>query len=122
MLSEPLSINIDGSSVSFARVSSGDVSGSPSIFRSIDGAFQVFILERRLPKAVEVEITLTKTVVETDANPFNGPYWSPQNSVSIKFQTDPSGFGADVDLPALQLALLSFLTNPIRDRILNGEK
>lgn len=123
MLSEPMLITYDGVTKSFNRVSYGDrASGSPALFVTSDGEFELSIRQSKLTGGVRtVEVSLSRTEQDADGDPFTGSWSALPNRYGIIFETNHLGYNSTTDLPNLQTALNTLVDATFRSRLLGGE-
>lgn len=124
MLSDPISVTIDGSAKSLARVGGSLTSPQPrkvsrNVYRTADGAYTVDIQQFEHRDGTKTaELMLRKVVRETDsATAFDGYYVS---GVGLKFETGPFGLGVS-DIPNVRTALLALVDSALQSRIIAGE-
>lgn len=112
MLSDPLSINVEGSARSFARVSSG---GATSLYRTSDGQYSLEVSQ----SYGDASVTLRKHPIDND--PFNG---GPVDDlvVGAGLHLVRNGVGYNYSsLNTLRADMNSWMTDAIASRILAGE-
>jgi hypothetical protein len=120
MLSDPIAITVDGSSKSFARVTSSteprNGASEMSVFRTATAEYTLVVREYYIPVAQhggesrKVEITLLRRNPSTTA-------WSRGGAGIVLFLDE----GANVDTGILQTAMTSFVDATLRGRLLAGE-
>lgn len=121
MLNDPLSVTIDGTSKSLARVTQGYTGNGAqdgSVYRDSTGEYSLSIEEYVLPKSEifagrvprRVDITLhQKNLVDPVKTPV---------AVGMHYVYDEN---ATPDFSKLQPALVAFLTDALRARVVAGE-
>lgn len=112
MLSDPLSISIEGSVRSFARISS---TGTTSLYRTADGQYSLTIDQ----SYGDASVTLRKHPIDND--PFNG---GPVDDlvVGAGLHLVRNGVGYNYSsLNALRADMSSWMSDAIASRILAGE-
>jgi len=120
MLSDPITMTIDGASKSFTRVTPmvepKNGASEISVFRTSDAEYSLVIREYYFPTiksggdSRKVEITLLRRNPSTTA-------WS-RGGAGIVLSLDEN---ANVDVGKLQTAMTSFVDTTLRSRLLAGE-
>lgn len=124
MLSDPLSVTIDGSARSLARVGVRRRSIPQTVnevgYRTADGTYSVMTSQFRHRQSGDrrAEILLSKVVPDLSSTTnYTGDIIS---RVGLIFETDPYGYGA-VDLANVRTALLTLVDTTLQGRIVAGE-
>lgn len=119
MLSDPLSVTVDGSAKSLPRV---EASKQRTRYRTADGTFEVKISDvpgRNGLLGASIELA-QYSPDPTPSNVFDD-YRDIVNAFGITYRFDVSRGDSD-DLPVLRTALLAFVSGAIETRLLSGEK
>lgn len=121
MLTDPLSVTYDGSAKSLPRISGGR---RGSVYRTVDGEFQVKIWSHAVPwkghLARSIELT-RKLPDPTPADVFND-YRDVRNGFALTYVFDSTRAETSVDIPRLRTALLSLVDTTLQGRVVAGEQ
>jgi len=120
MLTDPLSVNYDGTVRSLPRVS---VSGSGSIYRTADSELEIKISSSTTRSGLELRsISLSRLLPDpTPADVFDA-YRAIKNTFMYSYMFNSNRAGLSDDLPKIRVALQSFVDSTLQGRIIGGEK
>lgn len=121
MLTDPLSVTYDGSSLSCPRIAVGK---NYTRYSTADGLFVVFITASLAKGGIgRVDVIFSNQMPDpTPSNVFDD-YRAIRNSFGFSYAFDPSTkANASVDIPKLRTALNSWMTSTLEGRIIAGER
>lgn len=124
MLSDPLSVTVDGSARSLPRV--GALSGpvpkvtARNTYRTADSAYAVSTTQyAHRDGSRRAEIILRKTVLDTDVGTTYEGYYS--SGFGLTIEMAPYGLTSAVEIANLRTALLTFVDSTLQGRLITGE-
>lgn len=121
MLTDPLSVTYDGSSLTLPRTGNGK---KYTRYTTADGLFVVFITSgSALGGADRVDVVFTRQMPDPTPSDVFDNYRAIRNSFGFSYAFDPlTRANASVDIPKLRTALDSWMTSTLQSRIIAGEK
>jgi len=119
MLTDPMSVTYNSTSLSLARTSSGS---EGTTYATSDGLFSAKVVKSTTVSGMRrVEILFTHLTPDPTPDPFSGGPATQPNSFGFVYEFNSNEFYSLTDIPLIRTALAAFVTSPIEARLIAGE-